>query len=76
MDLFWGFFWRLGACFLLPAFLISFAFGLARRWQSKRAFHEIFSRALLVSLGVGLLICAVLAGCLAWWIIYNVSAPD
>ena len=76
MDLFWGFFWRLGACFLLPAFLISFAFGLARRGQTKRAFHQIFSRALLISLGVGLPICAVLAGCLAWWIICNVSAPD
>ena len=76
MDLFWGFLLMLGVWFLLPTFLIFFAFGLARRWHTKRAFHEICSRALLVSLGVGLPICAVLAGCLAWWIICNVPAPD
>ena len=76
MDLFWGALRMLGVCFLLPAFLISFAFGLARRGQTKRAFHEIFSRALLISFGVGLPVCVALAGWLAWWIILHVPAPD
>jgi predicted branched-subunit amino acid permease len=76
MDLFLGLLRMLGVSFLLPAFLISLAIGLARRWQTKRAFLDIFSRALLVTLGVGLPICAVLAGWLAWWIILHISAPD
>jgi hypothetical protein len=76
MDLFFGLLRFTAVCFLLPTFLISFAIGLARRWHSKRAFHDIFSRALLVSLGVGLPICAVLAALVTWWIIGHVPAPD
>jgi hypothetical protein len=76
MELFLGLLRMISICFLLPAFLICFAFGWAHRWQTKRAFHEILLRALLISLGFGLPICAVFAAGLTWWVICHVPAPD
>ncbi len=76
MALFLVSFRMIAICFLLPAFLLFFAFGWARRWQTGRAFHQILLRAFLISMGVGLPICAVFAGWFTWWIIGHMPAPE
>jgi hypothetical protein len=76
MDLFLGLLRMTSICFLLPAFLICFAFGWAHRGQTKRVFREILLRALLISLGVGLPVCAVFAAWFTWRVICHVPAPD
>jgi hypothetical protein len=42
----------------------------------RRAFGEIFMRALFLAVGIGLPICAVLAAWLTRWITGHVLAPD
>jgi hypothetical protein len=76
MNLFLGMLNVMVTYFLLPAFLISIAVGFARRGRTNRDFSEILLRAVLMTLGVGLPICAGLAALVTWWVIDHVPAPN
>ena len=61
---------------LLPTFFIALAVGWARRRRTDRAFPEIFLRAILMTVAVGLPACVILIVWLTWWTIGHVPAPD
>jgi hypothetical protein len=76
MQLFLGMLNVMVTYFLLPTFLISIAVGFVRGRRTNRAFSEILIRVILMTLGIGLPICAVLAALVTWWIMGHVPAPD
>jgi hypothetical protein len=76
MDLFSAILRGLTIYFSLPIFLICLVVEWAYRNKTARTFRQVFMRALVASIWIGLSILVVLAAWLTWWVINHVPAPD